>query len=163
MAERERPRIRPLTRDALPAAAWWARVPIRFGHCDPAGIVFTPRYFDMLNEVVERFFLEALGLDYYGMITERRLGLGYAHASCEFLRPSRMGEVLEATVLVESLGRASSALLLPLLKDRAEVVRGRFVTVATSLDTHRACPMPDDLRTALDRYREACGPMSGFA
>ena len=28
---------------------------VRFAHCDPAGIVFYPRYFEMLNELVEAF------------------------------------------------------------------------------------------------------------
>ena len=81
MAEQQRERIVPLTRAALPPAAFCASVPIRFGQCDPAGIVYTPHYFDICNGVAERFFCEDLGFDYYGLIRERRLGLGYAHAA----------------------------------------------------------------------------------
>lgn len=29
---------------------------VRFQHCDPAGIVFCPRDYEMLNLTVERFF-----------------------------------------------------------------------------------------------------------
>ena len=36
----------------LPAGAWRITVPVRFSHCDPAGIVYFPRYFDMINGVV---------------------------------------------------------------------------------------------------------------
>ena len=33
---------------------------ILFKHCDPAGIVFFPRYFEMINDCVEEFFAEML-------------------------------------------------------------------------------------------------------
>ena len=41
---------------------------VRFGHCDPAGIVFFPRYFEMLNELVEDWFAQALGLPFAVLI-----------------------------------------------------------------------------------------------
>lgn len=154
----KRKRLVPLVEEQLGEAVWRAEVAIRFRHCDPAGIVFTPRYFDILNEAVERFFVERLGIDYYGLIGERRLGLGYAAAACDFLQPNRMGEVLDVAVLVTRVGGASYGLALPVMKRGAEVARGRLVTVTTSLETHRACPIPDDLRAALLAYQEACRP-----
>ncbi|MFD1807906.1 hypothetical protein ACFSHQ_06310 [Gemmobacter lanyuensis] len=30
-------------------------IQIEFNHCDPAGIVFYPRYFEMTNSVIENF------------------------------------------------------------------------------------------------------------
>ena len=33
---------------------------VLFRHCDPAGIVFYPRYFEMMNDTVEAFFGTAL-------------------------------------------------------------------------------------------------------
>ena len=35
---------------------------IEFNHCDPAGIVFYPRYFEMTNSVVENFFADVVGV-----------------------------------------------------------------------------------------------------
>ena len=46
-------------------------LPIRFRHCDAAGIVFYPRYFEMMNDLVEDWFAE--------------LGMGL----CEFARGQR--------------------------------------------------------------------------
>ena len=149
-------RIDPLPPSDLPSAVWSVAVPIRFGHCDPAGIVFTPRYFEILNEAVEQFFGAALGLNYYHIVTARKIGLGYVQAACEFMKPSRMGEVLEVAVLVERIGRSSYTLTLPILKDDVEVARGRLVTVATSLETYKALKIPEDIRAALDGYRERC-------
>ena len=33
---------------------------VQFAHCDPAGIVFYARYFEIINEVVEDWFEDAL-------------------------------------------------------------------------------------------------------
>ena len=163
MTTADRKRIEPLIRTDLPTAVWSVAVPIRFRHCDPAGIVFTPRYFDILNEAVEQFFGDALGLDYYQLITERKIGLGYAHASCEFMKPSRMGEVLHVAVLVDRIGGSSYTLVLPVLKDGVEVLRGRLVTVTTRLETLNSCPIPADIRTALEGYKESCGHNAGVS
>ena len=155
----ERTRTNAFTRANLPAAAWSAGVTVRFGHCDPAGIIFTPRYFDLLNETVERFFVEALLIDYYALLAGRRIGLGYVQAACEFLKPSRMGDKLDIAVLIERIGGASYTLVLPILRDGAEVARGRLITAPTRLDTAQSCPIPPDIRAALEAYKERCGAL----
>jgi 4-hydroxybenzoyl-CoA thioesterase len=140
----------------LPQRAWRTDVPIRFSHCDPAGIVYFARYFDLLNGVVEDWFGEALGIDYHEMIGPRRIGLGYVSAAADFSRPGFMGDRLECVVLVERIGRTSLALCIHALRDSALVLRARLVIVTTSLETHTAIPLPDDLRDALERYKENC-------
>ena len=37
---------------------------IRFAHCDPAGIVFFPQYLVMVNNLVEDWVTDALGVPY---------------------------------------------------------------------------------------------------
>ena len=37
---------------------------IRFGQCDPAGIVFYPQYFVLFNALVEDWVSDALGSPY---------------------------------------------------------------------------------------------------
>jgi len=176
----------------LPERAWRTDVAIRFSHCDPAGIVYFARYFDLLNGVVEDWFCEALGVDYHEMIGPRRIGLGYVSAGADFSRPGFMGDRLECAVVVERIGRTSLSLRIHALRasaHRAEkrprlhapndempeggsigstpvstirsdalepVLQARFVIVTTSLETHTAIPLPDDLRSALERYQENC-------
>jgi 4-hydroxybenzoyl-CoA thioesterase len=36
-----------------PPGAFTRTVAIRFSHCDPAGIVYFPNYFDMFNGLIE--------------------------------------------------------------------------------------------------------------
>ena len=140
----------------LPAGAWRITVPVRFSHCDPAGIVYFPRYFDMINGVVEDWFAGALGLAHHTFIRDRRIGLGPAHAEADFMTPGFLADELVFAVLVERLGNSSLALSVHAHRGEEPVLIARLVIVTTSLDEHRAVPIPDDLRAALERYRERC-------
>lgn len=156
MSGPERARLVPPPFEALPAAIWRGEVPIRFSHCDPAGIVYFARFFDLMNGAVEDWFAEALGLSYHDLIGPRRVGLGYGHVEADFLRPCRMGERLTFAIEVTRVGGASATLAVHGYRDGEAVLGMRAVIVTTSLVEHRAIPLPDDLRAALVRYREAC-------
>ena len=68
-----------------------------------------------------------------------------------------MGDVLDVAILLERIGGSSYTLRLPVFREDREVVRGRFVTVTTSLDDMKPRPIPEDVRAALDSYLAACG------
>ncbi len=67
---------------------------VRFSHCDPAGIVFYPQYFIMFNGLVEDWFNQCLGLNYARYITEHRLGFPTVSLTCDFVAPSKIGEII---------------------------------------------------------------------
>ena len=53
---------------------YYRTIQVEFNHCDPAGIVFYPRYFEMTNSVVEIFFREVVRHSYADMMTHVPLG-----------------------------------------------------------------------------------------
>lgn len=150
------PRFTLMRTSDLPPGSWRSLLAIRFGHCDPAGIVYTPQYFHLFNTVLEDWYGQALGISYYELIGSRRTGLGYAHASADFATPARMGDTLEVAVVIEAVGRSSVSLRLHAFRDEIECARATFVTVVTSLIDHRAMLVPDDLRSAFEAYQERC-------
>ena len=79
---------------------------IEFNHCDPAGIVFYPRYFEMMNSVVENFFREVAAYPFERMVDAGN-GVPTARVEIDFRAPSRLGEVLDWTLGVTRLGRSS--------------------------------------------------------
>ena len=79
---------------------------VLFQHCDPAGIVFYPRYFEMINAVVEAWFEEALN-ESFATIIAAGDGVPTRHIDTAFLRPSRLGETLTFTLDACKLGRTS--------------------------------------------------------
>jgi 4-hydroxybenzoyl-CoA thioesterase len=125
---------------------------IRFSDCDPAGIVFYPQYFVMLNGLVEDWVDDALGIGYRQLVIERRVGLPTVRLEADFRAVSHMGDRVVLSLAVERLGGRSIT-----LKLRCAGAEGDFrmalrqVLVTTSLATHRAIDIPPDLRAAITR------------
>ena len=129
-----------------PPGAFTRTVPIRFSHCDPAGIVYFPHYFDMFNGLIEDWYTEQLGVDYATMISSDRHGFPFVHIETDFKVPSRMGERLDLTLLVERVGRSSLSIVIVGHLAGVERLRARLVTALVSLATHRSADIPDALR-----------------
>lgn len=144
----------PLALSELKRPLWSTRTTIRFGQCDPAGIVYTPNFFDIFNVAVEQWYGDALGIDYYDLIRNRRTGLGYVNAFADFFLPCRMGDELDIAVDVARIGNTSFGLILHAFREEHEALRGRLAVVTTSLVSHRPVPIPDDLRRALAAYSQ---------
>ena len=125
---------------------------VRFGHCDPAGIVFFPQYLVMLNELVEDWFDTGLGISYATFVGERRLGLPTVRLECDFTAVSRLGDLLTQRLSVQRAGRSSLALAVEMHGAGELRVRVAQVLVCTSLQTHRPQPLPDDVRAGLAPY-----------
>ena len=127
---------------------------IRFAHCDPAGIVFYPQYLVMFNGLVEDWITDGLGIPYPELIGRRRIGLPTISLHCEFKSVSRMGDDVTLGLQVEAIGNRSLTLRLDCTSGAELRVQVRNVIVTTSLDTHCAIALPDDLRAAVARFRQ---------
>src|SRR5581483_6606688 len=93
-------------RFAPPAGAFTVTLPIRFSQCDPAGIVYFPHYFDLVHACLEDWYEQVLGFGFTKLVGSGH-GAPIVHAECDFTAPSRMGDRVQLTLLVERLGRAS--------------------------------------------------------
>ena len=133
-------------------APFVTRKQIRFHHCDPAGIVFYPQYFVLMNELVEDWFNRGLGVDFAHFHTEARRGIPMAHIECDFLAPSTIGETLDFTLAVEKVGTSSLALAVEAKAGDEVRVRANLVVVHASLDTQRSEPFPEAFREKLARF-----------
>ena len=83
---------------------------VRFADCDAAGIVFFPRYFEMLNGVVEDWFAGPLGLSFRELHQDRHASVPTAAVEARFLAPSRLEDELTFSLTVTRLGGASCGL-----------------------------------------------------
>jgi len=137
-----------------PSGAFTRSVPIRFSHCDPAGIVYFPHYFDMFNGVIEDWYTYELGYNYAELITGSRYGFPFVHIECDFKIPSRMGDVIDMTLLVERVGRSSLGIAIVCHKARLERLRARMVTAMMSLEAGKPVPLPQNLREKIETYRQ---------
>ncbi len=122
---------------------------IRFSHCDPAGIVFFPQYLVMVNNLVEEWVSDGLGVPYAHMISTRRVGMPTVSLACKFTAVSRMGDEVTMGLSIARIGRSSLHLALGCrVGSQARFVIEQ-VLVFTDLQTHRPIEIPDDMRSAM--------------
>ena len=121
---------------------------VEFNHCDPAGIVFYPRYFEMLAATTERFFADVV--DYGFGTADMSVPLGDVHAS--FTAPSRLGEWLDFSLSINEIGKTSVTFAITCTC--AE--QTRFVATLTLIHANpakgKSAPWPDRVRTAMGPY-----------
>lgn len=128
---------------------------IHFSQCDPAGIVFYPQYFVLFNDLLEQWMDSLLPEGFRGWILERRLGLPSVRLEADFKAISRMGDEVELSLQPQRVGARSLQLALAChgrAADGSRELRMQVLqtVVVTSLQTHQAIPIPNDLRAALD-------------
>jgi 4-hydroxybenzoyl-CoA thioesterase len=131
-------------------------VRVRFGDCDPAGIVFYPRYFEMFNNLVEDWCPAALGCGFQELIQVRGLGLPAVSISTDFIATSKLGDELRAELTVQKIGKSSITTAIRLLGDDGTVrVRATLVLVLMDLEKACATPIPDTMRERIARFGPA--------
>jgi 4-hydroxybenzoyl-CoA thioesterase len=130
------------------------RQKVMFEHCDPAGIVFYPRYFQMLNWVTESWFDECLGHPFSEVLGPMAGGVPTAKIEAEFLAPSRMGDVLSYGLRLNRLGTSSAGLGFVATSGGELRLRASSVIVFVDGRTGRPAAWPGALRAALDEELE---------
>lgn len=129
---------------------------VRFGDCDLAGMVYFPRYLDLLNGIVEDWWSE-LGFPWSDLIRRRQVGLPTVHLNVDFRAPSRLGDILSFDLQIGKLGRTSITLLHTISGGDGVRCAATQVVVAISMETRAPQPWPPDIRVALETFKQAGG------
>ena len=126
-------------------------VRIEWGDCDPAGIVFYPRYFAMFNHSTELLIEGALGVKKITLNKQHGLG-GFPSVAAEarFLLATRYGDDVEIESAFTRIGRSSFAIQHKLTLGGALAVEGNETRCWVVRDDSRpgglrAQPLPDDV------------------
>jgi 4-hydroxybenzoyl-CoA thioesterase len=120
---------------------------VMFKDCDPARIVFYPRYFEMLNDTVECFFDEVLGCPFEALHSGHAVPT--ARIETVFVAPSRLGDRLEITLVCTRLGRSSLDLSFAARCGDEMRLTAESTLVHVGPDG-RSLPWPDALRRVLE-------------
>lgn len=125
---------------------------IRFSHCDPAAIVYFPRFFDLAHSTMEDWFSDGVGIPLPELIRERRIGTPTVKIDCTFLKPLRIGDTLRFELRVSRLGNASANIDYRGTKDGIEHLQIMQTVVFMNLDSAQAVPIPDDVRKRIEDF-----------
>lgn len=119
--------------------------PIRFEHCDVAGIVFYPRYFLMFNQIVEDWFAGPLQTPWAALHFEEKRGTPLVDIRVHFQRPSRMGDVLRLSMQVLKLGRSAIDLAITGSCNGETRLEAKLTVVYTDLEKLKSARIPERL------------------
>jgi 4-hydroxybenzoyl-CoA thioesterase len=130
-----------------------SEVVVRFRHCDPAGIVFYPRYFEMINDFVEEWFDKGLGASFHEMHVLRRIGTPLASVQCDFSAPSRWDETLRQELHVRRIGGASVHAEVRFSGPTGDRRLTAVLTIVmVDMNSMRSTAMPADLRERMQAF-----------
>ncbi len=81
---------------------------VEWGQCDPAGIVFNSRFFEMFDISTWMLFEAALGVTAHQLAeTFDIIGIPLVDARANFLQPAKFGDVVEIASRVSEFRRSS--------------------------------------------------------
>ena len=129
---------------------------VRFRDVDPAGIVFYPRYFEMLNDAVEDWFA-TMGVDFRSMHRQHRIGVPTVHLTCDFTAPSELGDELIIEIKPVHIGRSSCTIDYVVRMNEEVRLAAKAVLVCMDLDARRAIAWP---RMLLPQLHDACAALT---
>jgi 4-hydroxybenzoyl-CoA thioesterase len=126
-------------------------VRIVWGDCDPAGIVFYPRYFEMFDASTTALFERALGMTKFQFVKAYdSVGYPMVDTRARFLLPTRYGDDVVIETEITEVKRSSFSLRHRLLKDSELAVEGFETRVWVGRDPAdpdkiKAKPLPPEL------------------
>jgi 4-hydroxybenzoyl-CoA thioesterase len=126
--------------------------PILFSHCDPAGIVYFPRLFDLLHRAMEDWFTFGLEERFADFIMKKRLGIPTVGTKVDFVGPARFGDLLRIELRVGRLGSSSIELLIDSFVEDRPCFKARHTICVFSSETYKAVPIPDEVRQRMEPY-----------
>jgi acyl-CoA thioester hydrolase len=124
-------------------------IPTRWIDNDVYGHVNNVRYYEFFDTVVNRYYIDAGGLDIYdgpviGLVIE---------TMCRYHQPLAYPETVDAGLRVGHLGRTSVRHEIGLFRagEAEPAASGHFIHVFVDRATRRPAPIPDGIRAALER------------
>ena len=131
-------------------SAYVHRLRVRYGECDPQGIVFNANYFAYFDVAITELWRDALGG--YQQMMERGIDIVVGAASATFHAPARFDDEIALRLTVANLGTTSMTTRIDVLRGDDVCVKGEMRHVFVDLATLRKTPIPEDIRAGLERY-----------
>jgi 4-hydroxybenzoyl-CoA thioesterase len=129
---------------------------IRFKHIDYAGIVFYPRFLEMLNDLVEDWFEEALDRPFSKM--HETNGIPTVDLKVQFKNAARIGETLSKKLWVAELKSSSIVCGFQFTnQDDKTVLEGEVTLVNVKIQEDRqsikAEPFNEEIKNKIEKYK----------
>src|ERR1700716_304712 len=133
-------------------SAFQREILVRFGHCDAAGWVFYPRYFEMISDFVEDWFEDGLAASAPGLFHHKQILTPSVHFTVDFVKPTRYGDRLTFFLWTTRIGKTSCELRIEASHQGELRMRVKQVLVFISASTSRSTAIPPELVSRMHRF-----------
>jgi len=128
---------------------------IKFKHVDYAGIVFYPRFLEMLNDIVEDWFEEALERPFSKM--HETNGIPTVDLKVQFKNAARLGEVITKKLWVNELKTSSIVCGFQFINQNEQTVLEGEVTLVNVViqedrQSIKAAPFTEEIKLKIKNY-----------
>lgn len=124
---------------------------VRFQHCDPAGVVFTPQYFNLFMEVVEDWFSH-LGHSFSKIVIKEHQGIPAMRIVARFLKPSFLGDRLQFSLNVKRLREKNILVSITAFCNGECRCTAEFLFGFATLSSLSLVEWPEALREGMSEY-----------
>jgi acyl-CoA thioester hydrolase len=128
---------------------------VRYGECDPQGIVFNANYLLYCDVAFTELWREAVGP--WQEMVERGFDAVVADAQLSFRAPARFDDELALVARVARLGNTAITTEIDIRRDDEVLVATQLRHVCVSTETWRKVALPDWIRSGLQRFLHADG------
>lgn len=138
----------------MPGSPFVHTLRVRYGECDPQGIVFNAHYLAYFDIALTELWRAALPGGYRQM-QESGLDMVVAQATCRYRAPARFDDELAIGVSVAHLGTTSMVTAMIIDRDADRVADGEMRHVFVELPGHAKTAIPAWVRDALTPWTSA--------
>ena len=129
------------------------RLRVRYGECDPQGVVFNANYLAYFDVALTELWREAFG-SYDAMLAEGT-DLVVADARLRYLSPALFDDELELELVVARLGTTAMTTRIAVRRGREPLVEGEMRHVFVDPETRLKKDIPAHIRSGLEPYADA--------
>jgi acyl-CoA thioester hydrolase len=129
---------------------------VRYGECDPQGIVFNPNYLAYFDHTVTELW-RASAIGSWEAMVERGVDVVVGEANVRFRAPARFDDVLAIHARVARFGTTSATIELEIRRDGELLIEGWLRQVFVDAKTLKKTKIPGWVREALGVYAAAAG------
>jgi acyl-CoA thioester hydrolase len=123
---------------------------VRYGECDPQGVVFNANYLGYLDVILTEFWREAIGS--YAAMVDQGADMVVAESRILFRSPAAFDDELEFELRVARLGNTALVTHTDASVDGRLVIEGEMRHVFIDPATKAKRPMPEEIRAGLEPY-----------
>jgi acyl-CoA thioester hydrolase len=123
------------------------RLRVRFGECDPQGVVFNANYLLYLDVAFTELWRERLGG--YAEMIERGIDVMLVQSNLSYRRAARADDEIDVRLRIAALGTTSVTMEATVERAGETLVEATLVHVFVDAASLEKTPIPEDLRTLL--------------